>query len=100
LASTTNIIQKLEGGEILKRILITLLFVFLSMTSGLTFAAENEGELIGEYDEKGTGRIGESVKTVEESNLTKHALGKGRTVGILMLVLVLLIVVSKYIRGY
>lgn len=91
---------KLKGGEILKKIMITLLFIFLSMSSGLNFAAENNGELMAENDEKGTGKIDENMKKIEESNLTKHALGKGRTVGILMLALLLLIVALKYIRGY
>jgi hypothetical protein len=70
------------------------------MSSGLNFAAENNGELMAENDEKGTGKIDENMKKIEESNLTKHALGKGRTVGILMLALLLLIVALKYIRGY
>ena len=81
----------------MKRIMITLLFIFLSMTSGLNFAAENDGEMMGEDDEKGLGRAGEKV---EEWDLSSHGMSKGRIVGIVMLVLVLLIVAIKYIRVY
>lgn len=88
---------KQKGGEPLKRMLITLLFIFLSMTSCLNFAAANDDDMIGEDDEKGLGRAGEKV---EEWDLSKHGLSRGRIVGIVMLVLVLLIVAIKYIRVY
>lgn len=82
----------------MKRMLITLLFIFLSMTSCLNFAAANDDDdMMGEDDEKGLGRAGEKV---EEWDLSKHGLSRGRIVGIVMLVLVLLIVAIKYIRVY
>lgn len=73
----------------MKKILITFLIIFLSATSGLNFAAtDNETGMMQENNEE------------ENSDLTKHALGKGKTVGILMFVLLVLIVMLKYTRGY
>lgn len=84
----------------MKRMLITLLFIFLSMTSCLNFATANDDEMIGEDDEKGLGRSSADLKKIEESDLSKHGLSKGRIVGIVTLAILLLIVAIKYIRGY